>query len=75
MDLMQQVFSPNSPVLSLGTDENEQRGWMYLYAGTMGALRNPRAHTLLADDAETAFALIAIIDYLVKALDSAQKQP
>lgn len=48
-DLMQTVFSPKTPVLRFNelttdTDKSEQQGMMFLYAGAMLALRNPRAN-------------------------------
>ena len=73
-DLMLTVFSPNSPILrfnDLTTDSGQckQRGMMFLFSGVMLALRNPRAHAILEDDADTALEYIAFIDLLVRALD------
>lgn len=73
-DLMQTVFSEKSPVLRFNeglteTDRGEQRGMMFLYAGTMLALRNPRAHGFQPDDAATALQIISFINFLIGALE------
>lgn len=77
-DLMQAVFSPKTPILRFNdlaseTDRSEQQGMMFLYAGTMLAFRNPRAHELIDDDAEKALEIISFISFLAKALDRAKR--
>ncbi len=77
-DLMQVVFSPKNPVLrfsGLQTDseKSEQQGMMFLYAGAMLALRNPRAHGLLPDTAESAIEYLGLVSLLAKALDRATR--
>ncbi|MEK7228963.1 MAG: TIGR02391 family protein, partial [Candidatus Binatota bacterium] len=59
--------------LSNDSDESEQRGMMYLYAGAMLAFRNPRAHGLISDEAEEALDIISFVSFLAKALDNAKK--
>ena len=76
--LMQTVFSPNNPVLRFNglvtdTDRSEQQGMMYLFAGAMLALRNPRAHEIVQDDPEMAIEFIAFVSLLAKSLDRAEK--
>jgi uncharacterized protein (TIGR02391 family) len=77
-DLMQTVFSVKNPILRFSelkteTDTSEQQGMMFLYAGAMLALRNPRAHQIMQDHPESAFELIVFINYLAKSLDRARK--
>ena len=77
-DLMRQAFSANKPVLRFNdltdkTDISEQRGMMELYAGAIGAFRNPRAHKLVDDDPDFALEVIAFISFLAKALDKTTK--
>jgi uncharacterized protein (TIGR02391 family) len=77
-ELMQAVFSPNKPLLKFNdlkseSDKSEQQGMMFLYAGAMLALRNPRAHGLVQDGAEGALEYIAFVSMLAKALDRAKK--
>lgn len=77
-DLMHQVFSHKNPILKFNdlkseTDSSEQQGMMFLYAGAMLALRNPRAHQLIQDHPEKAFALIVFINHLAKTLDDTHK--
>jgi uncharacterized protein (TIGR02391 family) len=54
-DLMRKVFSKNSPILAFNdlSDQNglnEQEGLMHIFEGVMLALRNPRAHSLVATE-------------------------
>ena len=77
-ELMQNVFSPKNPVLKFNdlqteTDKSEQQGMMFLYAGAMLVLRNPRAHQIIEDDPEKAFEYIAFLSLLAKSLDKAQR--
>jgi len=68
-ELMQNVFSPKNPVLKFSdlqtqTEQSEQQGMMFLYAGAMLALRNPRAHEIIQDDPEKALEYIAFLSLL-----------
>lgn len=76
--LMQQVFSPNKPVLRFNdqtndTEKSEQQGMMWLFAGAMSALRNPRAHTVMQDHPEQAVEHITFVSMLAKALSRTRK--
>jgi uncharacterized protein (TIGR02391 family) len=78
--LMEKVFSPKNPVLRFNelkdkSDEDEQRGFMMLFTGAITALRNPRAHKLIEDEAERALEFIAFVSLLAKRLDGAKKVP
>jgi uncharacterized protein (TIGR02391 family) len=73
-ELMQLVFSPKAPILKFNEQQNdseksEQQGMMYLYAGAMLAIRNPRAHSLVQDHPENAISYIYFISMLAKGLD------
>jgi len=78
VDLMQKVFSPNSPILAFNTGQNqteasEQRGMMFLYSGVMAAFRNRRAHDFVEDDPEGAIEVIAFVSFLAKQLEKTKK--
>lgn len=78
VSLMQAVFSANSPILRFDelsdqTDESEQRGFMDLYAGAIGAFRNPRAHRVTTDEPEFALEAIELVSFLAKMLDKTKK--
>jgi uncharacterized protein (TIGR02391 family) len=78
-DLMTTVFSSKNPVLAFSagqseTDESEQKGMMFLYAGAMLALRNPRAHEIIRDDPEAAVKVIAFLSFLADLLDKAERK-
>ncbi len=73
-ELMQLVFSPNMPILKYNeqindSEKSEQRGMMFLFAGAMLALRNPRAHGLIQDHPENAIEYLSFISMLAKSLD------
>jgi uncharacterized protein (TIGR02391 family) len=73
-DLMQSVFSPKKAVLKFNEQSNdsersEQQGMMFLYAGAIAALRNPRAHGLVEDYPDQAVEYLMFINMLAKALD------
>lgn len=78
VDLMNNVFSLNKPVLKLNelqddSDRDEQKGFMMLLKGVVTALRNPRAHKQIDDDPEEAVEFIAFISLLAKRVDKAKK--
>lgn len=73
-ELMQLVFSPKSPILKFNdqatdSERSEQQGMMYLFAGAMLALRNPRAHGLVQDHPENAVQYLSFLSMLAKSLD------
>jgi uncharacterized protein (TIGR02391 family) len=73
-ELMQLVFSPKAPILKYNNQANdseksEQQGMMYLFAGAMLALRNPRAHGLVDDHPENAVEYLSFLSMLAKSLD------
>lgn len=75
-ELMQLVFSPKAPILRFNEQRNdseksEQQGMMYLFAGAMLAIRNPRAHGLVQDHPENALEYISFLSMLAKSLDRA----
>ncbi len=78
-DLMLKVFSPDKPILKFNelktdSEKSEQRGMMFLFAGVMSALRNPRAHGLIDDDPENALEQISFISFLAKSLNKTEKE-
>jgi len=53
--LMMQVFSETSPVIRLTpftntSDKDEQRGFQFLFSGSVLAIRNPRGHEVAVSD-------------------------
>lgn len=75
--LMLTVFSQKSPILAFNdlvdrTDEDEQQGMMFLFAGMALAVRNPRSHALDADSPEAALDALSFLSLLMKRLDAAK---
>lgn len=70
--LMQKVFTPNKPILRLNagrsvSEQDEQNGYMQIYAGCMTGIRNPRAHDSDWEDTEErALQLIVFANHLIE---------
>lgn len=68
--LMTTVFSVGDPLLRVNalkskTDISEQLGYMHLFAGVVGAWRNPRAHKLMDDTPESALMMLEVTEHLI----------
>lgn len=70
--LMQKVFTPNNPILKLNSgttasEQDEQSGYMQVFAGCMTGIRNPRAHDSDWEDTEErALQLLAFANHLIE---------
>lgn len=77
--LMQRAFSQRNPILKLNemqtqSENDEQVGYMGIYAGAMTGIRNPRAHeSQLADTPESALEMIVLANHLMRKLDRAER--
>lgn len=76
--LMTAAFSPNGPMLRINkgrskSDESAQRGHMLLCQGVVGAWRNPRAHSNIADTPERALMMLATINDLMEVTKKATR--
>lgn len=74
VSLMQKAFSLTNPLLKFNlltdkSDEEEQKGFMNWFTGTVSGLRNPRAHKIIKDDPEMALEFIAFVSLQAKLLD------
>lgn len=74
--LMETVFSPKRPVLSLSDDQNERHGYMSLFSGAVQAIRNHYAHNLTElKDAQEAMEWLSYASALFRKVDEAQFVP
>ncbi|MBV8756816.1 MAG: TIGR02391 family protein [Deltaproteobacteria bacterium] len=76
--LMQRVFGGNAPILKVNemqtsSDQDEQQGMMFLFAGATMGLRNPRAHSLDPDTPEYAVEAIAFLSFLRKVAEASKE--
>jgi uncharacterized protein (TIGR02391 family) len=78
VDLMAQVFRPETPVLVLGdlsteTGRNIQTGYHRIFMGVVAAIRNPNAHELFEQMSEDeALEQLGLASMLMRRLDQAQ---
>jgi uncharacterized protein (TIGR02391 family) len=73
-DLMFQVFSESKPLIRISENKDVQDNYKFLFAGAVGAIRNPQAHT--ADDLLTeseAIEMLTICSHLFRILDQSSK--
>ncbi len=74
--LMQAAFSPGNPrirfsLMHTKTEKDEQRGFMDLFAGVMGGIRNPRGHDDVLDKQPImVLEALSLISFLMKKLDN-----
>ena len=70
--LMQKAFSPdkNGPLVNAQLEHGEQLAAMYLFAGAIGAFKNPSSHRQVDyGDPTIAVAAILLADLLMRLLD------
>ena len=74
--LMRKAFGGKTPRIALNQLETEtengiQEGYGHLFAGSMQAIRNPRAHGLDVDQPHEALELIVLANHLMSKIHSA----
>ncbi|WP_337170184.1 TIGR02391 family protein [Gemmatimonas aurantiaca] len=73
--LMMRVFGGTPPKLALNpgmtpTEQSEQEGFKFIFAGTMAAIRNPRGHTTtLRDDPDLCLDHLSLCSMLLRRLE------
>ena len=75
--LMMQVFAAESPAIKLTdlsseTKKNEQKGFQFLFAGSVLAIRNPRGHEYaVADSPDQCLDHLSLASLLLRRLEEA----
>jgi uncharacterized protein (TIGR02391 family) len=75
--LMMRVFAGSPPKLPLNpgmtlTEQGEQEGYKFIFAGSMQAIRNPRGHkTGIVDDLDTCLDHLSFASMLLRRLEDA----
>lgn len=76
---MMGAFDENKPLVKLNSlvsesEKDEQRGYKFLFAGTMVAIRNPRGHEeTIVDDPLTCLDHLALVSALIRKIDKARE--
>ncbi|OHB64380.1 MAG: TIGR02391 family protein [Planctomycetes bacterium RBG_13_60_9] len=74
---MMQAFAETSPLIALTpnqttTEKDEQKGFQFIFAGSMSAIRNPRGHEFgLKDSPDTCLDHLALVSLLLRRLEQA----
>jgi len=69
-DLVNDVFGKSGTLASKFTVSSERDGYRDLYAGIVGAFRNPSAHRLIDPSPEEGGAFIVFVNLLLKKLEA-----
>lgn len=76
--LMMQVFAESSPTIQLtpnlttSSEKDEQKGYQFLFAGSILAIRNPRGHEYsIKDSPDLCLDHLALASMLLRRLESA----
>lgn len=75
--LMMRVFGGTPPKLPLNpgmtsTEQSEQEGFKFIFAGTMAGIRNPRGHKSgMVDDPDTCLDHLSLASMLLRKLEEA----
>jgi uncharacterized protein (TIGR02391 family) len=70
-DLMFQAFNEQNPILHISDDPAIQEGYKFLFAGAIGAIRNPQAHTTEESlSQEEAIEMLTVCTHLFRVLES-----
>ena len=68
-DLVNRVFGKSGALSASFTHDSEREGYRDLYAGVVGALRNPSAHRLIDPTPHEGGAFIVFVNLLLKKLE------
>lgn len=73
--LMMSAFSEKNPAIALNSlqtlsEQNEQEGFKFIFAGVTVGVRNPRAHSRMLDDPDTCLDHLALASLLLRRLDA-----
>jgi uncharacterized protein (TIGR02391 family) len=78
--LMMQAFNEASPKIELNdlstiSDKDEQMGFKFVFAGSMSAIRNPRAHDITADPIDLCLDHLSFASVLLRTFEGRKSPP
>jgi uncharacterized protein (TIGR02391 family) len=71
--LMRAAFNANNgPLTDMALPENERKGYEHLFAGAIGAFKNPHSHRKVTiDDMRVALDQVLLASHLLRIVDAA----
>ena len=74
--LMMKALASESPIikltgLSTTSEKDEQKGYQFIFAGSMLAIRNPRGHENLVDTPDNCLDHLTLASLLLRRLEEA----
>lgn len=75
VELMHKVFDPKQTKFSIAEDSGEVNGWRNLFAGSMGALKNPQSHRFEDVTQHEAFLVLSFVSFMLDFVNDLQKEP
>jgi uncharacterized protein (TIGR02391 family) len=78
--LMMEAFNDARPKIKLNdlstvSDKDEQGGFRFIFAGSMSAIRNPRAHEIKADPIDLCLDHLSFASVLLRTFESRKSPP
>lgn len=75
MKLMMAAFNEKTPKIQLNelktaSDEDEQSGFRFMFAGAMAGVRNPRGHEIRADTIDLCLDHLSLASVLLRTLEA-----
>ena len=67
--LMEYVFSKDKFLIELSGEAEEQQGFMFLFSGTIKAIRNKYTHNLYSIDSKEALEILGFLSFLFRIVD------
>jgi len=74
VDLMHKVFDSQQTKFLISEDSGEVNGWKFLFAGAMGALKNPQSHDFEDVNKHEAFLILCFASLLLDFVDNLREK-
>ena len=72
--LMEHVFSKDKFIIKLSNEEEERKGFMFLFSGAIKAIRNQCSHKVYSMDLQEALEILGFLSLLFRTVDKGKVQ-